>query len=162
LHRKRKTSESIRIVSSGNPLKREAGVILSPNFSKGEKSMANGQNGQREWKGIMFNDCSFMGKVSGDPVQSGDYWFLSLRTQFTQRDQNGSYVDIEQEVPLMVEPGGPAGVLFKGLVMDGRQICVKAHYKSWNSNGQPQHAFAVERVTLGDKPFKKDSEQMPF
>lgn len=113
---------------------------------------------KREWKGIWFNICQFQGKVKGEVQKSGEYRFITLRSDYTQRDPNGQYVDVEVEIPLMVEPGGPSKAA--DYLVDGQELYVLCHFKTWEANGSPQYAFAVERMRLGSKPFKK--EDAPF
>jgi hypothetical protein len=110
---------------------------------------------QKEFMGITQNECSFQGKVDGDPTEVGDFIFMTLRTQYVQKDPNGQFVRIEQEIPLMVEPGGPTNVV-KKFVMDGRKILVRSYFKTWEADGEPQMAFVVKHIELGSRPYNPE------
>jgi hypothetical protein len=108
---------------------------------------------KKEWKGILINECRFLGKVVGDPIVQGDFVFFDLKVDWVQRDANGQFVEHDQLVPCMVEPSSYAKNAIETHVKDGRQLWVEAFYKSWEAGGVQHHRFAVVRVKLGDKPY---------
>lgn len=113
----------------------------------------------KEWRGIQTNLCIFQGPIEGDPVQSGEYWFMTLLTKTTTKDANGQYVELEQKIPLMVEPDGPQGVMSH--IKDKRQLQATCAWKTWIGDGDANanYAFAVKHIDLGHKPYdgpKKD------
>ena len=112
---------------------------------------------KKVWRGIQANFSLYQGEIIANPVFSGDYAFATLRTTVIQRDTNGQIVEIDQEVPLMVEPGGPINVI-KNYIKAGRKLMAWCHYKSWVSNGATQHAFVVRKFDLGDKPYEAPAE----
>jgi hypothetical protein len=81
---------------------------------------------------------------------------MTLETSVVQRDANGQFTELDQAVPIMIEPGGPVGVVQH--IMKGRKLAVRGHYKSWSVNGTPNHAFVAEKIDLGDKPFEPKSD----
>lgn len=112
----------------------------------------------KKWRGIRQNECVFQGEVVGDPTESGDFVFLNLETKCTQKDKNGQFTELSQVVPLMAEPGGITQVI-KKYVQAGRKLLVRCQYKSWISDGATYHAFAIEKMELGDKPYvPKDTD----
>lgn len=108
---------------------------------------------KKSWRGIQSNFALFQGEIISDPVFSEEYGFLTLRTTNVQRDQNGQIVEVDQEVPLMVEPGGPINVV-KNHIKTGRKLQAWCAYKSWVSQGATQHAFVVKKFDLGDRPYE--------
>lgn len=112
----------------------------------------------KKWRGIQMNMTVFQGEVIGDPVENGGYFFLTLRTIFTQRSEDGKYTEVDVDVPLMVEPDGPTNVA-KSFIKSGRKLAAWGSYVTWDSDGTKQHAFAIKRFDLGDKPYDKDSIQ---
>ena len=109
---------------------------------------------KKTWKGIQVNHAQFQGEIIADPVFSGEYAFMTLRTNVVQRDANGQIVEIDQDVPLMVEPGSPNLKTVKNYVRKHRKLMAWCHYKSWEANGSVQHAFVVRKLDLGDKPYE--------
>ncbi len=107
---------------------------------------------KKVWKGIQANFALFQGEIIADPVFNGEYAFLTLRTKVVQRDPNGQITELDQDIPLMVEPGGPTGVV-KNHIKTARKLLVWCHYKSWVAQGATQHAFVVQKFDLGDKPY---------
>lgn len=107
----------------------------------------------KTWKGIRVNSCQFQGEITSDPTFNGDYAFLNLKTVIIQRDANGQIVEVDQDIPLMVEPGGPTNVV-KNHIKAGRKLMAWCHYKSWNAQDALQHAFVVRKFDLGDKPYE--------
>lgn len=108
---------------------------------------------KKEFRGIEDNDCRFEGKVIEDPVPSGDFMFMKLRTTYLSKDANGQFVDKDVVVPLMVEPGGPVNVV-QNHVKAGRHLLVKCHYMTYEANGAPQHMFVVKQLKLGHRPYE--------
>lgn len=108
---------------------------------------------KRSWRGIQTNMAVFQGEITADPVFNGDYSFLTLRTVVVQHDPNGQFTEVDQDIPLMVEPGGPVNVA-KNHIKTGRKLQAWCHYKSWVANGATQHAFVVRKFDLGDKPYE--------
>jgi len=99
-------------------------------------------------KGIRINKCIFQGEILGDPVVSGDYVFVTMRTSVVQRDPNGQYVDLEQDVMIMGEPGTQAHTVVKEYLRSGRRPVIWCHYKSWETDGVVQHAFVADSIIL--------------
>lgn len=115
---------------------------------------------KKEWRGIQTNLCIFQGPIEGNPVQSGEYWFMTLLTTVSAKDANGQFVELEQKIPLMVEPDGPQNVMAH--IQDKRQLQATCTFKSWldNAIGAVHYAFSVKHIDLGHKPYdgpKKDS-----
>ena len=100
-----------------------------------------------------MNHVLFQGEVTVDPQINGDYAFLTLRTSYVQRDPNGQFVEVAQDVPLMVEPGGPFNVVNQH-IKAGRKLAAWCHYKTWEAGGSQHHAFVVRKFDLGDKPYE--------
>lgn len=113
---------------------------------------------EKKWRGIQMNHSLYQGEIIADPQIQGDYAFLTLRTVYTQRDANGQYTDIDVDIPLMVEPGGPLNVVTR-FIKAGRKLAAWCHYKTWEANGAQQHAFVVKRFDLGDKPYEAPENQ---
>lgn len=108
---------------------------------------------KKTWRGIQVNFATFQGEITSEPIFNGEYAFLTLRTMNLQRDTNGQIVELDQDVPLMVEPGGPLNVV-KNHIKTGRKLMAWCSYKSWEANGTKHHAFVVKRFDLGDKPYE--------
>jgi len=108
---------------------------------------------KKSWRGIQTNMAVFQGEITADPVFNGDYAFLTLRTVVVQHDPNGQFTEVDQDIPLMVEPGGPTNVA-KNHIKTGRKLQAWCHYKSWSASGAIQHAFVVRKFDLGDKPYE--------
>ncbi len=107
----------------------------------------------KKWRGIQINSAQFQGEIIEDPQFNGDYAFLTLRTVIIQQDANGQITDVDQTVPLMVEPGGPVRVV-RDFIKAGRKLCAWGHYKTWETEQGLQHAFVVRKFELGDKPYE--------
>ena len=110
--------------------------------------------GSKPFRGIEFNECRFLGTVVADPVAQEGFTFLTLRTSHRQPDANGQWVDVDQDVPLMIEPGSRLHNTVSQYVATGRQLHVKCHYKSWDAGGVLQHAMVVDSMDLGTKPYE--------
>lgn len=110
---------------------------------------------KKAWKGILTNHAQFQGEIIADPVFNGEYAFMTLRTSVVQRDANSQIVEVDQDIPLMVEPGSPNLKVVQNFVKAGRKLLAWCQYKSWDGGNQgPQHAFVVGRLVLGDKPYE--------
>jgi uncharacterized protein (UPF0297 family) len=110
-----------------------------------------------------MNECTIMGRVVGDPqfVPAGgdnEYAFVNVLTIVREPDANGQFTDHEIVVPLLVTEPSKVRVM-KDYVQDGRQIKVDTHYKAWENDGQEGHAFIVNRIVLGDKPYVPKDEE---
>jgi len=113
---------------------------------------------KKVWKGILMNHVMLQGTIVADPIFSGDYAFLTLRTSVIQHDANSQIVEVDQDVPLMVEPGSPNLKVVQNYIKAGRKLLATCQYKSWDGGEQgPQHAFVVGRLVLGDKPYEEPS-----
>lgn len=112
---------------------------------------------KKTWRGIQINKSEFQGEIIEDPIINGEYAFLKLRTIAVQRDANNQFVELDQIVPLMVEPGNLVNVVQK-FVKTGRKLHVDCQYKSWEAGGAQHHAMVVSRLLLGDKPYEADVE----
>lgn len=111
---------------------------------------------KKEWKGIEINAAEFQGKIVADPIFNGDYAFLTLRTKYTHRDDNGQWTDIAQDIPLMVEPNGPINTV-RNHIKANRKLMAWCYYKSWDTDQGPQHQFVAIRFSLGDKPYEEQA-----
>jgi len=109
---------------------------------------------EKKWKGITNNFALFQGEIIADPQFNGDYGFMTLRTIILQRDANGQFVEVNQDIPIMIEPGSPNLKVARDYIKTGRKLQAWAHYKSWETDGVTQHAFVVRRIDLGDKPYE--------
>lgn len=113
---------------------------------------------KKEWVGITTNFAIFQGKILEDPVASGDYHFMTLRSVIRVEDENGQYVDVDQDIPLMAKH---SGVIQH--IKAGRKVQAWCTYRSWNAGGQLQHAFLVRNFDLGEKPFEdKKQSKVPI
>lgn len=119
---------------------------------------------KRKWKGIEINFAQFQGEIISEPIFNGDFAFLTLRTKHTERDANGQWVDIPQDIPLMVEPAGPMNTV-RNYIKARRKLVAWCYYKSWKTDQGMQHQFVVTRFNLGDKPYeepiKEQSDNLP-
>jgi hypothetical protein len=113
---------------------------------------------KKKWKGIEVNLAQFQGEIINDPVFNNDFAFLTLRTKYTNRDANGQWVDIPQDIPLMVEPNGPINTV-RNYIKAQRKLIAWCYYKSWKTDQGLQHQFVVTRFSLGDKPYEEPEEQ---
>jgi len=110
---------------------------------------------KKVWKGIQVNHFQVQGEIVSDPVFNGDYAFMTIRTMVVQRDANGQIVELDQDIPLMVEPGSPNLKVVQNFVKTGRKLMAWCHYKSWDGGESGmQHAFVVRKLDLGDKPYE--------
>ena len=115
---------------------------------------------KKEYRGVQVNHAIFQGTIVEDPVFSGDYIFLKLRTVNKGFDVNGQYTEMDQIVPLMIEPTGPVKVV-KEHISAGRQLLAWTSYKSWVHAGTEFHAFVVRSIDLGSKPYVPQKETTP-
>lgn len=116
---------------------------------------------KKTWKGILMNHAMFQGEIVADPVFNGEYGFMTLRTSVIQRDANGQITEVDQEVPLMVEPGSPNVKVVRDFVKAGRKLLAWCQYRSWTGQQGLQHAFVVARLVLGDKPYEGPTSMSP-
>lgn len=118
---------------------------------------------KRKWKGIEINFSQFQGEVVDDPIFNGDFAFLTLRTKLTERDVNGQWTSMPQDIPLMVEPSGPVNTV-RNHIKAERKLMAWCYYKTWTTDQGLQHQFVVTRFDLGDKPYEgeqKSSDKLP-
>lgn len=113
---------------------------------------------KKEWRGIQLNNVEIQGEIIEDPAFSGEYAFMKLRTIVTQRDPNGQYVELDQIVPLMVEPGSPLLNVVQKFIKTGRKLHASGQFKSWEAAGATQYSITVSRIVLGDKPYEASPE----
>jgi len=112
-----------------------------------------GAGNQREFLGITQNECTFQGKVVGDPViQDDNYAFLQLKTSISEIGANGQWNDVILQIPIITMDPKKVSVIQK-YVKDGRELLLRTFYKPWVSNGQAQHAFVIIKMSLGRKKF---------
>jgi hypothetical protein len=110
-------------------------------------------NNNREFLGLTQNECSFIGKVVGDPViQNDNYAFLNLKTSISEIGANGQWTDVIVEIPCITMDPKKVAVIQK-YVLDGRQLMLRTYYKPWVAEGQPQHAFMIIKLSLGSKKW---------
>lgn len=113
----------------------------------------SGAGNQREFLGITQNECTFQGKVIGDPViQNDNYAFMQLKTSISEIGANGQWSDVIIQIPIITMDVKKVAVIEK-YVKDGRTLLVRAFYKPWVSNGQAQHAFVIIKMSLGSKKY---------
>lgn len=117
---------------------------------------------KKKWRGIELNFSQFQGEIVDDPIFSGEFAFLTLRTKVVNRDANGQWTTVPQDIPLMVEPGGPTNTV-RNHIKAGRKLLAWCHYKSWSTDEGLQHQFVVTRFDLGDKPYEGEqkSDKLP-
>ena len=107
----------------------------------------------REFLGITQNECTFQGKVVGDPViQNDNYAFLQLKTTVSEVGANGQWTDTVVQIPIVTMDPKKVSVIQK-YVQDGRDLLLLTFYKPWVTNGAPQHAFMIKKMTLGRKKW---------
>ena len=109
-----------------------------------------------KWKGIQTNFCIFQGEITKVEERSG-YAFLTLRTSYVKKsEKNSQFIEVPQDVPLMVEPDGPVAVIEKHVKV-GRKLQAWCHFKTWETQGNSYHSFVVRKIDLGDKPYEGPS-----
>ena len=115
----------------------------------------------REFLGITQNECTFQGKVVGDPViQSDNYAFMQLKTTIAEMGINGQWNDIPVQIPVMTTDPKKVAVIQK-YVKDGRALLLRTYYKPWVAEGQPQHAFMIIKLSLGSKKWEPQAQGVP-
>lgn len=98
---------------------------------------------------IMINDCRFLGRVREDPLMVGNCVFFFLRTKFVQKDLNGQYTEIPQDIPCLVKPDGPINPV-KMYVQAGKQLYILAHFEEYqDEEGYTHPVFTVKNITFG-------------
>jgi hypothetical protein len=117
-----------------------------------------GSNNDREFLGLTQNECTFQGKVLGDPIiQSDDYAFLKLKVSIAEMGTNGQWNDVVVEIPVMTTDPKKVAVIQK-YVKDGRVLLLRTYYKPWVVDGQPQHVFMIIKLSLGAKKWEPQSQ----
>ena len=112
----------------------------------------------REFLGITQNECTFQGKVVGDPViQSDNYAFMQLKTTIAEVGANGQWNDVVVQVPIMTTDPKKVAVIQKW-VKDGRALLLRTYYKPWVVDGQPQHVFMIIKLSLGAKKWEPQDQ----
>ena len=115
--------------------------------------MDNASGNDREFLGITQNECTFQGKVVGDPViQNDNYAFMRIKTAISEVGSNGQWADVIIQVPVMTMDPKKVDVIRK-YVQDGRELLLLTYYKQWVNQGQAQHAFMIKKMTLGRKKW---------
>ena len=110
-------------------------------------------NNDREFLGITQNECTFQGKVVGDPViQNDNYAFMHIKTAVSELGANGQWNDIIIQIPVITMDPKKVAVIQK-YVQDGRELLLMTYYKSWVNQGQQHHAFAIKKMNLGRKKW---------
>jgi len=118
-------------------------------------------NNSREFLGITQNECTFQGKVVGDPIiQSDDYAFLQLKTTIAEMGSNGQWNDVPVQIPIMTTDPKKVVVIQKW-VKDGRSLLLRTYYKPWVADGQPQHVFMIIKLSLGAKKWEPQDQGTP-
>ena len=117
---------------------------------------------EREFLGVTQNQCTFQGKVVGDPIIQGDnYAFMYLKTVVTEQSANGQWNDVPVQIPIMTTDPRRVAAIQK-YVHDGRELLVYTSYKPWMHDNQPQHAFVLRNLQLGRKKWvPKDQVSTP-
>lgn len=119
---------------------------------------ANKSSNTTEFMGITQNECTFQGKVEGDPViQNDNYAFMWLKTSVAEIGANGQWADVIIQIPVMTMDPKKVEVISK-YVKDGRELLLNTFYKSWVNQGAPQHAFMIKKMTLGRKKYVPQQE----
>jgi len=118
-----------------------------------------GSNNDREFLGITQNDCTFQGKVIGDPIiQNDNYAFMRIKTSIREMGTNGQWNDVIIEIPVMTtDPKKVASI--QKYVKDGKTLLLNTNYKAWVNQGQQQHAFMIRNMEFGSNkwdPNKQD------
>jgi hypothetical protein len=113
----------------------------------------------REFLGITQNECTFQGKVVGDPViQNDNYAFMQIKTMISEVGSNGQWADTVVQIPVITMDPKKVAVIQK-YVQDGRELLLDTFYKPWVQNGTPQHAFMIKKMTLGRKKWVPKDQQ---
>jgi len=119
----------------------------------------NSANNQREFIGLTQNECTFLGKVVGDPViQNDNYAFLRIKTSVSEVGANGQWADAIIEIPCITMDPKKVAVIQK-YVLDGRELLLRTYYKPWIQDGVPQHAFMIIKLSLGRKKWDPNQAQ---
>jgi hypothetical protein len=119
----------------------------------------SGAGNQREFMGLTLNECTFIGKVVGDPViQNDNYAFLNLKTSVGELGANGQWNDVIIQIPcITMDPKKVASI--NTYVKDGRQLMIRAYYKPWVQDGAQQHAFMIIKLSFGSKKWDPDANK---
>jgi len=107
----------------------------------------------KELPGITQNSCFFQGKVIGNPtVVSDNYAYMFIRTIVQEQGQNGAWVEVAIDVPIITTDPAKVNVLRK-YIEDGREVLVEAYYTTWMAQNVREHGFMIKRLVLGRKKF---------
>ena len=118
-----------------------------------------GAGNTKDFMGITQNECTFQGKVVGDPViQNDNYAFILLKTLISEIGSNGQWVDTPVQIPVCTMDPKKVAVIQK-YVQDGRTLLLDTFYKPWVANGTPQHVFMIKKMTLGAKKWVPKDQQ---
>lgn len=120
----------------------------------------NNQNSSndREFLGLTQNECTFQGKVVGDPIiQNDNYAFLQLKVNIAEMGNNGQWNDVPVQIPVMTTDPKKVAVIQK-YVKDGRVLLLRTYYKPWVAEGQPQHVFMIIKLSLGAKKWEPQGQ----
>ena len=99
----------------------------------------------REFLGITQNECTFQGKVVGDPViQNDNYAFLQLKTTISEVGANGQWADVVVQIPIITMDPKKVAVIQK-YVQDGRAVGVPRPGGTQESKGSTGD-FRCERA----------------
>lgn len=121
----------------------------------------NGSNNDREFLGLTQNECTFQGKVVGDPViQSDNYAFMQIKTAVSELAANGQWNDVVIKVPVItMDPKKVATI--REYVKDGRTLLLHTYYKAWvDPQGQQQYAFVIKKMDFGPKKWVPRDQQV--
>lgn len=103
-----------------------------------------------QFTGIQTNLCLFQGKVTENPVENGEYTFITLRTVSTNRDKNGQLSNLSQDILAIVENKSPYKKVVDQYIKANRKIQVWTQYKSWVIENNTYHGFFVFKLDLGE------------
>jgi hypothetical protein len=118
---------------------------------------SNNASNDREFLGLTQNECTFQGKVVGDPIITGDnYAFMQLKVGITEQDPNGQWVESATMIPIMTtDPSKVATIA--NYIKDGRTLLIHSYYKPWVNQGTPQHAFMIKKIDFGPKKYNPNA-----
>lgn len=118
---------------------------------------------EKRFTGVNDNDCVFQGIVNADPIfqsvgNGKEVVWINLTSWTGVQLPDGKYEEQEIKVPILVDDPRKVEVV-RNHIKKGRQLQVKAYYKSWEVNGVACHAFIALKTVLGAKPYdNKDNE----
>lgn len=106
-----------------------------------------------------LNKCLFCGKVSGNPVISGegDSKRADITFIVSERRPDANQQWVEHPMTLPVYAYGKKADVFENWVVDGHELIIETKYTSWsNQDGSLGFGFIVNNVELGFKPRKEE------